>query len=179
MKFSTADKDFYWLSGNIFRILYPKYISDPATGNADFLAQWSSCWNEFHIQNHKLCSCFTSVCLYLEKITFFRGCSSSVSWIFFFFFWLHCGSALDSLSVFYDFFSFLFSNLCKTSWHFPFELSRHVANRSRNEILPLPQPIQKRKGSTSSESERPNRVMWDDFSSAWCWWDTNVSLKEI
>lgn len=100
MKFSTADKDFCWLSGNIFRILYPKYISDPATGNAVFLAQWSSCWSEFHIQNHKLCSCFTSVCLYLEKITFFRGCSSSVSWIFFLYFWLYCGRALDSLSLF-------------------------------------------------------------------------------
>lgn len=36
MKFSTADKCFCWLSNNIFLILYPKCISDPATGNADF-----------------------------------------------------------------------------------------------------------------------------------------------
>jgi len=39
MKFSTADKYFCWLSSNMFIFLYPKYISDPATGNAAFLAQ--------------------------------------------------------------------------------------------------------------------------------------------
>lgn len=83
MKFSTADKCFFWLSSNIFVIFF---IQRSCYWQCCFLAQWSSCWSELLIQNHSLCTWFTSVCLYLEKITFFKRCSSSVSWIFFFFF---------------------------------------------------------------------------------------------
>lgn len=99
VKFSMTDKYFCWLCGNIFIVLYPKYISDPATGNAGF-------WLSGLVAKVTLLSRIITFVLDLLQFVCTWGKKklkdATVQQVgfFFFFFWLHCACILDSLSVF-------------------------------------------------------------------------------
>lgn len=106
---------------------------------------------------------------------FFKGCSSSVSCIFFFFLialWLRIGFSLFSMTPFPFYFPAAVK-LPDTFISFPVikacckQVKRwNAAFTPADAVLPL-----NLKGWLTG-------AVWGDFSHAWCWWDTTVRLKD-
>lgn len=99
-KFCRAGECFCWLPNSIIIILYSKYRLDCSTGNADFflLSAVMAAVN-FILQITSFVLDLLQFFCTWKNLLFKKGRSGLVGWIYFIF-WLHCGCALNSFSLF-------------------------------------------------------------------------------